>query len=363
MSYVKNVLMTGCTGNLGSHILKRFLINTFQDVKLFLLVRGENKEHALKRVEEACPWTNDFKKYVSQKKVQVLPGDISKENLGLAKRSYDELLKEIDVVYHSAALTRFNDPLAQLRRVNVLGTQRILDFIAKSRRSPTLHYISTAFIAGDYKGLFKESDFDLGQKFNNPYEQSKFEAEKRVRKFQKGRTNVHIYRPSIIVGEYDTGRTLDFQMFYKPLYLLSKEVFQRIAVRKNTRLNLIPVDRAANAIWMLAHHMGERKNKIYHIVSPKPLNIISTINRASEYFHFAKPKLGRSFRFKNPIIARLYLKKIRPFFNYFTFQAQFDCGETSDRLEELGFSFPELDRLFLERLFAYAVKMKYMGIN
>ena len=52
-------------------------------------------------------------------------------------------------------------------------------------------YISTAYVAGEHRGVFREQDFDLGQRFRNAYEQSKFEAEQLVRAAARARPAGH----------------------------------------------------------------------------------------------------------------------------------------------------------------------------
>src|SRR5437899_1298015 len=66
--------------------------------------------------------------------------------------------------------------------------------------------ISTAFVAGGHAGCISEDDLDVGQRFRNPYEQSKFEAERLVAHWRE-RLPVTVVRPSIVVGERDTGWT------------------------------------------------------------------------------------------------------------------------------------------------------------
>jgi hypothetical protein len=67
-------------------------------------------------------------------------------------------------------------------------------------------HVSTAYVAGRFHGIFKETDLDLGQGFRNTYEQSKFEAEKAIGE-AAGELPLVIARPSIIVG--DSRKRLD----------------------------------------------------------------------------------------------------------------------------------------------------------
>lgn len=366
MAFKNNILITGVTGNLGSQILKLILLTYKKEKKIniFLLVRAENKIQAKRRLIGLLNWLfgRNYKDFL-RPNIVVLVGDLTNKKFGLSDKDYFFLIQTIDVIYHSAALTHFHDPISNLRLVNVVGTERILDFVSCSKKLAELNYISTAFIVGNFEGRFEERDFNVGQNFNNPYEQSKFEAEGKVRKFSKNWEKVRIFRPSIVVGEYQTGAIFDFQMFYKPLYLLAKEAFEEIPIDKSTLLNLIPVDVAARMIFTLANDPIYDNNSVYHIVSPNAFNIVKIIDLASEYFHFDKPKLFRRTVFQNPAFGRLYKESIRPFLNYFTFKAKFGCQKTIDRLEKLNFFPPSIDEKFLKRIFAYAMKRKYLRIN
>lgn len=363
MGFSKNILITGATGNLGAQLLK-FILSENKNFNIFLLIRAENKILAKKRVDDLLNlFLKKRNKDFLKSNIVALVGDVAKNKFGLSNKEYILLSQKIDVVYHSAALTRFHDPISQLRLANVVGTQRVLDFVSQGKKSVELHYLSTAFVAGNFEGKFGEDNFDVGQDFNNPYERSKFEAERRVRNFSKSWKKVRIFRPSIIVGDYQTGTISDFQMFYKPLYLLSKEVFREIPINKSTLLNLIPVDVAARAIYVLANDSVYDNNLVYHIVSPNAFNIIKIIELASKYFNFNKPKLFKKTIFKDTALGRLYKEPVRPFLNYFTFKAQFECQKTIDRLARLGFCFPNVDENFLRRIFSYTVKRKYIRIN
>lgn len=362
MRYEDNVLITGATGNLGGQILKLILLDN-KKADIFLLIRAGNKFQAKERVISLLKWLfgNKYKDYLTSN-IKVLVGDISHKNFGLSDRDYQPLLQKIDIIYHSAALTRFHDDISKLRLVNVEGTRRVLDFISHSKKLPVLHYISTAFIVGNFKGKFKESDFDVEQDFGNPYEQSKFEAEGLIRSFNKKRRQAFIYRPSIIVGEYETGAVTSFQMFYHPLYLFSKGLFDEIPINRNTALNIIPVDVAAKMIFILANNTVGDDNFVYHIISPKSFSLTKVINLASDYFNFRKPK----FLFKKSKtfhLVNLHKKSLRPILDYFQFEAQLVSQGTMNRLKILGFQFPSINEAFLKRIFSYADKMKYIKVN
>ena len=68
-------------------------------------------------------------------------------------------------------------------------------------------HVSTIGVAGDTEGIFYYVDLDVGQGFNNPYEKSKFEAERLVERYRKKGLNILIVRPSMVIGHSRTGVT------------------------------------------------------------------------------------------------------------------------------------------------------------
>ncbi|MBQ6108874.1 MAG: SDR family oxidoreductase, partial [Thermoguttaceae bacterium] len=66
-------------------------------------------------------------------------------------------------------------------RTNLKGLDTILE-LCRRANIRKFHHISTAYVAGNRKE-FSESQCNEGQKFRNDYEQSKIEAEERVRNF------------------------------------------------------------------------------------------------------------------------------------------------------------------------------------
>src|SRR5207249_2624688 len=125
----------------------------------------------------------------------------------------------VSEIYHSAACTRFDQKLEQARRINLKGTENVLNFARRARQSGNfmrLHHVSTAYIAGNRTGVIKEDDLDYGQDFFNTYEQSKYETELMLER-ARAEVPITIYRPSIIVGDSRTGRTLHFFVLYEPM--------------------------------------------------------------------------------------------------------------------------------------------------
>ncbi len=351
MTKHKTVLITGVTGLVGSYLS---MIMLKVGYTVYALARPKDNISAADRVRKVLGFWDEDVLSQNYDRLRVLKGDISEENLGLCKQIINMLKCEVDEIFHCAAMTQFNAELKKLRKVNLEGTRNICEICRQwmcGGNIKKINYLSTAFICGSYKGLFNESDFDLGQKFNNNYEQSKFEAESLVRQYMEDGMQVLIFRPSIVVGDYISGRTMDFKMFYEPLHLFSLEMFPEVPVDIKTSLNVIPVDLAAQAIYTLSANSS--RNGVYHITSPTAFPIDHVINKASSFFNFDKPAYVDMEHYKVMSKTPASTRILDTFKNYFNFRALFGSDRTQTILREYGFEYPPVDDEFLYRIFKF----------
>ena len=59
-------------------------------------------------------------------KVRAIAGDVCEKQLGLSEEDERTLIHSVDIVFHVAALVKFNGSLKDAINMNVEGTQRIL---------------------------------------------------------------------------------------------------------------------------------------------------------------------------------------------------------------------------------------------
>lgn len=159
----KIVFLTGATGFLGTEIAKRLIKRG--DIILILLIRGINLDYTYKHLSRAW-WEfpellNELKKVkdINTNKIQILNGDITKEDLGLEKSDYKNLVSNVTHIIHAAADLRLNANLEELRKINVHGTKNVLKLAVEVHSDHGLErlaHISTAYVAGMKKGLIKE---------------------------------------------------------------------------------------------------------------------------------------------------------------------------------------------------------------
>jgi thioester reductase-like protein len=266
---LENVLLTGATGFLGSEIMRR-LLTRHPAAKLSLIVRSTPRETGRERVDKLLVRAFGRDEVARHaERVEVVEGDISLRGVGMDSERSARLMQRIEHVIHCAASVRFDLPLDIARRDNTEGTRNVLAFAERLPRLARLDYIGTAFVAGDRRGVIREDELDVGQRFSNSYEQTKMEAEKLVRAFGQHHPTA-IYRPSIVVGDSKTGATSSFQGFYQGLLfyrkLYARKLVVLLPVDPNTPLDIVPVDYVVDALFALMD-TGESIGRTFHLTA------------------------------------------------------------------------------------------------
>jgi len=259
---------------------------------------------------------------------------------------------------------RFDHTLEQARRMNVEGTRRVLDFAAAMPSLRCFAYVGTAYVAGEREGLIRESELDVGQRFRNTYEQTKAEAEAVVRSRMAALPCV-ILRPSIIVGDSQTGVTSSFKMLYWPLKIYSRRLWRTVPGFPDAVLDIVPVDYVAKAVVQLAFDENALGNTVHLCAGPRASATIAQVaRRATEYFRVREPRYVDPKIFFAAIRPLLFLalwgRKRRvlidgaAYRDYFTMRMQFDTTNAERLLGPAGIvSPPVMD--YLDRLLHYCV--------
>ncbi len=196
------LLLTGATGFLGGYVLRELLAAT--DAEVHCLVRPEGQRPGLDRLLERLATLSERYGPVTdaragdiRKRVHAVP--CSLESLG---RGAAALPARIDAVWHVAALVSFKEQdRAAVFSANLDGTRTVID-AALTRGATAVHYVSTAYVAGERTGDIPEGPADERWPAHNPYEESKRASERWV--VERCRTagiGARIYRPSIVVGD------------------------------------------------------------------------------------------------------------------------------------------------------------------
>ncbi|XP_026739795.1 putative fatty acyl-CoA reductase CG5065 [Trichoplusia ni] len=148
----RSVLITGATGFMGKVLVERIL-STCPDVgRLHLLMRDKRGHSPLKRLaqlKQSLVFDNVRARNPHQlDKLFVLAGDVSKPQLGLDADAISQL-REVSVVFHSAATLKFDEPLPVAIEQNVRSVERLLDLCDKLPKMQAFVHVSTAYSNAD----------------------------------------------------------------------------------------------------------------------------------------------------------------------------------------------------------------------
>ncbi|MFL5270687.1 MAG: SDR family oxidoreductase [Anaeromyxobacteraceae bacterium] len=204
---------------------------------------------------------------------EVLEGDVTRMHLGLAGAEYKRLVADVTHVWHLAALYDVAADLDRIRAVNLEGTRTMLELARTARGLQRFNHFSTAYVSGDREGVILEEELDLGQRFNNPYERSKFEAERLVRRAM-AEIPATVYRPSIVVGDSRTGEIDRFDgPYYLAILLVASPLGMPLPLpgRGTAPLNVVPVDFVVDAALSIGGNPAAA-GKTVHLVDPSPLS-------------------------------------------------------------------------------------------
>jgi len=305
------VLITGATGFVGGEVLHRFLELSERPVRA--LVRARDDEAAAARLPR-------------HPRLRALAGDIEQPGLGLGPHTSERLADEVSVIVHCAASVAFDLPLAESRRINVDGTAHVLDFAGRCAELDRLAYVSTAYVAGEPRSLFREDQLDVGQRFRNAYERSKFEAERLVYERADGMP-LQVLRPSIVVGDSRTGRTTSFNVLYGPLKAFARGAIPAIPARKGAPVDIVPVDYVADRVHGLAEGGPDGT---FHLVAGRNATTVGRLlELASRQFERPAPATvppGLYRRMLHPWLRRRYagVRRMEVYFPYFAMRVRFD---------------------------------------
>jgi long-chain acyl-CoA synthetase len=232
----------------------------------------------------------------------------------------------VSTVVHCAATVSFDLPLADSRRVNVEGTRHVVELAERCRRLERLSYVSTAYVAGEPGGVFGEHQLDVGQRFRNPYERSKFEAERMIRQ-RAAELPLQILRPSIIVGDSRTGQTSSFNVLYGPLKAFARGRIPAIPARRSSPVDIVPVDYVADRVHELA---TTGPDGTFHLVAGRNATTVGRLIDLSARHLRRKPPTvlppGLYRRALHPWLRRKYagLRRLEVYFPYFSMRVRFD---------------------------------------
>lgn len=365
----QNILLTGSTGYLGSHVLNELIKTT--DAKIYCLIRKSKDQSLLEKLVDTMKVYFD-KDIINQinDRVITIEGDLEKEKLGISLSDTELLNEKIDTIIHTAADVRHFGDAAHFEKVNIQGTKYLLD-IAKSKKEVRFHHISTLGIpedlalSGQWEDVLSKDKFDNDLKLENVYTNSKLDAEKLVYQAGEEGMPITVYRAGNLTCNSENGgfqKNINSNAFYrviKAMLLLGK------APKANCCLDFTPIDYASKSIVELVcknNTVGET----FHICNPDQVlytSMIDMIKRFGYEIELMDEAEYREWLFNTKIdknqeglelaIAQLEGDSVKDS------DYCFACGNTMNYLDSSLSKFRNIDQGFMNKMLNHAIKVGY----
>lgn len=223
----REIFITGGSGFIGKVLIEKLLRSCPGIKNIFVLLRPKKGKSIDERLENIIdiPLFNLLRVHNPDFYTKITPvsGDMSELRLGLSDKDVSRL-RNVSIIFHSAASVRFDDTLKYAVLLNTRGTREIMELATTLQNIKLVMHVSTTYsnvfthiveekmypAAADWQKTIEicekldESELDLLTShytgfMPNTYVFSKNLAEE-VSNFYKDQLPVVIYRPSVVVG-------------------------------------------------------------------------------------------------------------------------------------------------------------------
>lgn len=268
-------------------------------------------------------------------RIRLIEGNVEGVDFGLARTDYAHLLSQVTTVHHALGLAESESGDAakhQLSRRDrlVSAMREVLSFSNASQargKFERLIVYSSLFVSGDHRGVFREGDLNVGQRFLSPVEEGFAIAEKMARA-QTPRLPIVTLRAGQLVGDRRASaqgvESAPWSWFSG--MLRSRGAFHVPAsLRGDELLHGTPMDFLVRAAVFLGGK-PQSDGQTVQLVEPNPPTVREALFRLAELAGRPRPIFGSAPwnwlsnpRFGSDARAeRAFLQRLRPGIRYTT---------------------------------------------
>ncbi|KAL5235551.1 hypothetical protein ACI65C_002961, partial [Semiaphis heraclei] len=241
-------------------------------------------------------------------KIKIIDGDLEQPSLGLSSNDCDWLIENVNFIFHCAATIKFNEPLPVAIRINIQGTENLLEISTKINNLKGFVHVSTAYShcprneikeefypvsisAKELKKLIKrdENTDNVSVDWPNTYTFTKALMEN-VISTNENHLPISIFRPSIIgctKSEPEPGWLVNMNGVTGVVAPIIVGFLRTVQLSKGKITDIVPVDYAVNALisvmWdtVNRHRDGNRRNE-----EPTIYNYVSSVESSMNWGEF-----------------------------------------------------------------------------
>jgi nucleoside-diphosphate-sugar epimerase len=261
---------------------------------------------------------------------------------------------------HSAGIVKLNQTITEARKSAVDSAGHVLAFAETARQEgpfQKLEFVSTIGVAGRTQGLVAETFPFRATDFHNTYEQAKSEAETLVSAKIEAGLPVTVHRPSMVIGDSQTGKIIHFQVFYYLAEFFSgRKTYGIVPDTGDVLLDIIPSDYVAQAIRATSA-LPETAGRVFHLCAgprhaPRIGELTEQLRAIYNHHRLPLPHLTKLpfglYQTLVPLAANIAPVKMRPmlrslpfFLDYLADHQVFDNDQTNAFLSAQGICIPQ----------------------
>ncbi|EDX02432.1 putative fatty acyl-CoA reductase CG5065 [Drosophila yakuba] len=331
----QEIFVTGASGFVGKALIEKLLRSCPKLGRIYVLMRPKKGHTIEERLQQQ--WETRLYERLrreqpdARSKLVAIAGDVEQLGLGIAKADL-ERLRNVNIVYHSAASVRFDDALSTAILLNTRGTHELVKLALEWPQLKAFVHVSTTYSnpsvleveervyppLADWRTTIKLAetyDAQILDIFNlkygnfqpNTYTFTKSLAEQVVNEY-RDRLPIFIFRPSIVVSTIEEPMPGWADNFNGPTGLLvacGVGILRSQNCDPNIVADFVPADIVARTlITSVYKFMGESKSRTkdseLYVVNCATANISPiTMGEVIE--------IGKTFIRKNPFEKTLWL--------------------------------------------------------
>jgi nucleoside-diphosphate-sugar epimerase len=262
----KVVLLTGLpTGFLARKLLPQLLANEQTQIKIVVTDQQHDATRDLVAAQSG----------EAEDRVELVRGDITAMDFGMAGPRFLALSRSIDVIQHCVCAGSGGVSRDAEVRTYLGSTGEVLELaLAAGSRLQRLVHWGSALLSQPVHGRVSEAALVRPDSFRSTADLTRYQAEQLLRD-SMARAPITILRPSILVGDSQTGEGDPLSgMYLLMLMLLNSPVDLRLPLpgRGDQPLNLVPIDFVVRAGAWIADD-PRSASKTFHLVDDRPLSV------------------------------------------------------------------------------------------
>ncbi len=362
----RELFVTGATGFVGSFLLAELLRTS--SATMHCLVRASGADEGLDRIRATMRgygiWDEAF-----APRIVAVPGDLTRERLGLADDAWAGLAATADGIVHCGADVNFLRPYQSLKSANVDGTVAVLALACDGPVKP-VHFVSTTYVFSRFSypqdTVFAEDDRSPVQnpEFTFGYTQSKWVGEQLVFEARSRGVPTFVYRTGRVAGHSRTGACQQSDFLWQTIRL---GVTLGAAPIMDMSTDITPVDYVVGAIAVLARRQ-DLSGRTFHVVSPETVAVPDLVRWMADFGYdgermpfgqwcesaaeLAEREGDETAAALAPFLSATPLDKMP--------DATFDDANVREGLAGTGIACPPIDGALLRRYFQWFIDSGYL---